>query len=98
MVVDDDDRVFVSDGKLGKVLVFNAKHQVQDQIKGLVDPVGMAIDKENRLLYVVDTQQDQVLVYDADTLKPMRKIGTAGKKHTLNRPGRIRFAHRRRAR
>ena len=87
VVVDDDDRVFVSDGKLGKVLVFNAKHQVQDQIKGLVDPVGMAIDKENRLLYVVDTQQDQVFVYDADTLKPIRKIGTAGKKHTLSAPG-----------
>ena len=87
VVVDDDDRVFVSDGKLGKVLVFNAKHQVQDQIKGLVDPVGMAIDKENRLLYVVDTQQDQVFVYDADTLKLIRKIGTAGKKHTLTGPG-----------
>ncbi len=87
VVVDDDDRVFVSDGKLGKVLVFNAKHQVQDQIKGLVDPVGLALDKENRLLYVVDTQQDQVLVYDADTLKPLRKIGTAGKKHTLSTPG-----------
>jgi DNA-binding beta-propeller fold protein YncE len=87
VVVDDDDRVFVSDGKLGKVLVFNSKHQVQDQIKGLVDPVGLALDKENRLLYVVDTQQDQVLVYDADTLKPLRKIGTSGKKHTLTTPG-----------
>ncbi len=87
LAVDDDGRIFVSDGKLGKVLVFDAKHQVEDQIKGLVDPVGLAIDKENRLLYVVDTQQDQVLVYDADTLKPIRKIGTAGKKHTLTTPG-----------
>ena len=87
VVVDDDDRIFVSDGKLGKVMVFDAKHQAQDQIKGLVDPVGLAIDKENRLLYVVDTQQDQVLVYDADSLKPLRKIGTGGKKHTLTTPG-----------
>ncbi len=87
LAVDDDGRIFVSDGKLGKVLVINAKHQVEDQIKDLVDPVGLAIDKENRLLYVVDTQQDQVLVYDADTLKPIRKIGTAGKKHTLSTPG-----------
>jgi len=87
IAIDDNDRLFVSDGKLGKVLVFNAKHQVENQIKGLVDPVGLAIDKENRLLYVVDTQQDQVLVYDADTLKPLRRIGTGGKKHTLSTPG-----------
>ena len=87
LAVDDDGRIFVSDGKLGKVLVINAKHKVEDQIKDLVDPVGLAIDKENRLLYVVDTQQDQVLVYDADTLKPIRKIGTGGKKHTLSTPG-----------
>ena len=87
VAVDDTGRIFVSDGKLGKVLVFNAKHQAEDQIKGFVDPVGLAIDKENRLLYVVDTQQDQVLVYDADNLKPLRKIGTGGKKHTLTTPG-----------
>jgi len=88
VAVDDSDRIFVSDGKLGKVLVFNAKHQVEAQIReGLVDPVGLAIDKENRLLYVVDTQLDQVLVYDADSLKPLRKIGTTGKKHTLTTPG-----------
>ncbi len=88
VAVDDNDRIFISDGKLGKVLIFNAKHQVEAQIReGLVDPVGLAIDKENRLLYVVDTQQDQVMVYDADTLKLIRKIGTGGKKHTLTTPG-----------
>ncbi len=87
VAVDDDGRIFVSDGKLAKVLIFDAQHKIVDQIKGFVDPVGLAIDKENRLLYVVDTQQDQVLVFDADTLKPVRKIGTAGKKHTLTTPG-----------
>jgi DNA-binding beta-propeller fold protein YncE len=87
VAVDDSGRIFVSDGKQGKVLIFNAKHQVEDQIKGLVDPVGLAIDNDNRLLYVVDTQQDAVFVYDADTLKPLRKIGTPGKKHTLTGPG-----------
>ena len=30
---------------------------------------------------------DQVLVYDADTFKLLRKIGTAGKDHTLTDPG-----------
>ena len=84
LAIDDDDRLFVSDGKLRRVLIFNAKHEVVDQIdKGLIDPVGLAIDKENRFLYIVDTQQDQVLVYDADSLKLLRKIGTAGKNHFL---------------
>jgi DNA-binding beta-propeller fold protein YncE len=54
---------------------------------GLVDPVGLAIDTTNRFLYVVDTQQDQVLVYDADTEKLLRRIGTGGKNHFLTTPG-----------
>ena len=70
VAIDDDDRIFVTDGKLHRVLILNAKHEAVDQIKeGLVDPVGIAVDTENRLLYVADTQLDQVLVFDADTLK-----------------------------
>jgi DNA-binding beta-propeller fold protein YncE len=88
LAIDDGDRLFVSDGKMHRVLVFNPKHEVEGQIvDNLVDPVGLAIDNENRFLYVVDEQQDQVFVYDADTLKPLRRIGTAGKKHTLTTPG-----------
>jgi DNA-binding beta-propeller fold protein YncE len=88
LAIDDDDRLFVSDGKLHHVLVFSPKHEMQDQItEGLVDPVGLAIDTTNRFLYVVDTQQDQVIVYDADTLKLLRRIGTGGKNHTLTSQG-----------
>ncbi len=88
IAVDDNDRIFVSDGKLAKVLVFDANRKIEAQInEGLVDPLGLAIDTERRLLYVVDTKQDVVLVYDADSLKPLRKIGTPGKKHTLTGPG-----------
>jgi DNA-binding beta-propeller fold protein YncE len=88
LAIDDDDRLFVSDGKLHHVLIFNAKHEVESQItEGLQDPVGLAIDTENRFLYVVDTQQDQVLVYDADTLKLLRRMGTGGKNHYLTSPG-----------
>jgi DNA-binding beta-propeller fold protein YncE len=88
LAIDDDDRLFVSDGKMHRVLIFNTKHEVESQItEGLVDPVGIAIDTENRFLYVVDTQQDQVIVYDADTLKLLRRIGTGGKNHYLTTPG-----------
>jgi DNA-binding beta-propeller fold protein YncE len=88
VAIDDDDRVFVSDGKFHKVLIFNPQHQVDGQITaGLVDPVGLAIDTENRFLYVVDTQQDQVIVYDADSLKLLRRIGTGGRDHELTTPG-----------
>ncbi len=88
LAIDDDDRLFVSDGKLHRVLVFNSKHEVVNQIdKEIVDPVGLAIDSENRFLYVVDTQQDQVIVFDADTMKLIRKMGTTGKNHWLTTPG-----------
>ncbi len=88
LAIDDDDRLFVTDGKLRRVLVFDKKNAIVDQIKdGLIDPVGIAIDTENRQLYVVDTQADQVVVYDADSLKEKRRIGTGGKKHELTTPG-----------
>jgi len=95
LAVDDDDRLFVSDGALHRVLVFNSKRQGEKVsyegagviTEGLQDPVGLAIDTENRLVYVVDTQQDQVIVYDADSLKLLRRIGTGGKNHWLTTPG-----------
>ena len=71
-----------------RVLIFTPKHELEGQItEGLVDPVGIALDKENRFLYVVDTQQDQVIVFDADTHKLLRRIGTGGKNHYLTSPG-----------
>jgi sugar lactone lactonase YvrE len=88
LAMDDNDRLFVSDPGLRHVLVFNAKHLPEDVITdGLVEPGGLAIDTENRLLYVADVDQDQVLVYDADTLKLKRRIGTGGHKHELTTPG-----------
>jgi sugar lactone lactonase YvrE len=88
LAFDDDDRLFVTDGKMHRVLAFDKNNKVVDLIKdGLIDPVGIAINTENRQLYVVDTQADQVVVFDADTLKEKRRIGTGGKNHTLNTPG-----------
>jgi sugar lactone lactonase YvrE len=88
LAMDDGDRLFVSDPGLHHVLVLDSTHKAVDVITdGMVDPSGLAIDKENRLLYVADVELDQVLVYDADTFKLKRKIGTTGHKHELTSPG-----------
>jgi len=88
LAMDDDDRLFVSDPGLRHVLVFNKDHKAEDVItEGMVDPGGMAIDTQNRLLYVADVELDQILVYDADTYKLIRKIGTTGHHHELTSPG-----------
>ncbi len=89
LVIDDGDRLFVSDGQYNHVLVFNPEHKLEGQFgEGVMnDPAGLAIDEENRFLYVANTGTDQVLVFDADTFKLLRKIGTAGKNRTLTDPG-----------
>ena len=89
LAMDDNDRLFVTDLKLRHVLVFNANHVVEGSFGSdvLVSPAGIALDTANRFVYVVDTQQDQVLVFDADDYKLLRRIGTGGKKHTLTGPG-----------
>jgi len=89
LAIDDSDRLFISDGQYNHVLVFNSKHKLEGVFgEGvMIDPNGLAIDEQNRFLYVANTGSDQVLVYDADTFKLLRKIGTAGKNRTLTTPG-----------
>src|SRR5271157_1709430 len=89
LAIDDTDRLFVSDDQSHKVIVINPQHQEESSFGAdvLVRPGGMAIDMENRFLYVVDTESDVVDVFDADSYKLLRKIGTPGKKHLLTDPG-----------
>lgn len=89
IAIDDNDQLFVTDGFNHHVLVFGADHKLKLRFgdANLKDPCGIAIDSENRFLYVADTELDQVLVFDADTYKLLRKIGTTGKQHTLTTPG-----------
>lgn len=88
LAMDDSDRLFVADSEAHHVLVFNPQHHLEAAIsEGMSNPVGLAIDTENRFLYVADVDLDQILVYDADTFKLLRKIGTTGKDHTLTTPG-----------
>jgi sugar lactone lactonase YvrE len=89
LTIDDADRLFVSDTKFHRIMVFDRNRKIEGAITegGLIDPGGMAVDNENRFLYVADAGRDQVMVYDADKLNLIRTIGTAGKNHTLTEPG-----------
>jgi len=89
LALDDDDRLFVSDAKLHHVLVFDAKHQQEAVVGGdvLVRPGGVAIDRENRFLYVADTGNDVIDVFDADSFKLLRQLGKPSRKHEQSDPG-----------
>jgi DNA-binding beta-propeller fold protein YncE len=86
---DDTGRLFVTEVRSHQVIVLNTQHQpIAEFGTGvLMSPGGIAIDEVNGLVYVVDTQQDQVLVFDSAKYALLRRMGTAGKKHTLTSPG-----------
>jgi DNA-binding beta-propeller fold protein YncE len=89
LALDDDDRLFATDLRQRHVLVFNPKHE-QIAVFGadvLVRPSGIAIDRENRFVYVVDTGNDVVDVFDADSYKLLRRIGKPSLKHEQTDPG-----------
>ena len=55
VAIDDSDKLFVSDGQANCVLVFDKRHHLETTIReGLVTPNGLALDVENRFLYVAD--------------------------------------------
>jgi len=89
LAIDDNDRIFVTDLKARHVLVLNPKHEPEGVFGSdvLVRPGGVAIDKENRFAYVVDSGNDVVDVFDADNYKLLRQIGKPSHKHESTDPG-----------
>jgi len=89
LALDDTDRLFVSDAKMRHIVVFNRKHEQEAQFGTdvLVRPGGIAIDNENRFLYVADSGNDVIDVFDADTYKYLRQIGKPSHKHEQTDPG-----------
>jgi len=89
LALDDDDRLFVADTSLRHVVVFSPQHQQEATFGGevLVRPSGVALDRENRFVYVADTGNDVVDVFDADSYKFLRQIGKPSRKHDQADPG-----------
>lgn len=89
LTLDDADTLFVSDSLLRHVVVFDKQHHAQASIsEGMASPAGLAVDSENRFLYVADSDLDQVLVYNADPpYQLLRTLGKPGTKHEATTPG-----------
>ena len=79
VIVDTDGNLYVADTKLGKIVVFDARHRFSHFIGDgeLEGPVGMAFDPMEKRLYVVDTQKHQVKVFTKDG-QLLQTIGRRG--------------------
>ena len=89
LAIDDADRLFAVDSGLHHVTVFDADGKLvnifgDDQ---LGHPGGVAVDNENRFVYVVDTEKENVAVFDADSFQYLRSIGGHAKNVGDEDPG-----------
>lgn len=78
VAVDDADRLFVVDSRQRLVSAFSPSWELEASFgqDKLERPVGLAIDNENRFLYVVDAQAHRLAVFDADTFAFLRFLGS----------------------
>ncbi|MFQ5585959.1 MAG: 6-bladed beta-propeller [Thermodesulfobacteriota bacterium] len=80
VAVDGDDNIYVADSELDKVFVLNRKGRFLFSIEERLDrPAGIAIDKDERRLYVVNTWGHNVTVYDIVKGDFLFSIGERGK-------------------
>jgi DNA-binding beta-propeller fold protein YncE len=60
------DRIFVADSALGKVFILDHKGVLLTTISGLQRPTGLAFDATSNRLYVADTMEHRIAVFDVN--------------------------------
>lgn len=89
LAIDDDDRLFVTDGDLGLVTCLSAEGVPLAQFgrAELDRPTGIALDQKRNRLYVSDTKAHRIAVFDSETFEFQRYIG---RKSAAREPGTFR--------
>ncbi|SJZ49614.1 6-bladed beta-propeller [Selenihalanaerobacter shriftii] len=87
-VVVDDKRIFVSDSAQQEVLVFSNDGELIKRLgtDKLKRPTGLGVNREKNQLYIVDTIENKVYIYDTETYKLIKIFGKRGVK-----PGRFNY-------
>jgi DNA-binding beta-propeller fold protein YncE len=87
VAVDDQDNIYVTDSRAGKVFVFDPQGKTRyvfGSLKGgegfFKRPTGISIDAETHRVYVTDTLRDKVYILDADG-RVLRSFGKHGGKN-----------------
>ena len=81
VAIDDADRVFVADATLNRVFGYSPDGELALAIghEGeLESPSGLALDRQQHLLYVADAKKHQVFCYSAADGRLIRTIGKRG--------------------
>jgi DNA-binding beta-propeller fold protein YncE len=82
VATDDKGRIFVSDSQTDKVTVLDKAGAVETTLEPKIpfkQPTGVATDITRKKLYVTDTHNHSIVVFDLDTLKYIKTIGKRGK-------------------
>lgn len=79
---DKSGRLFISDSANDNVMVFDKSMKSAGALlpdAPFKQPVGIAVDSERKRIYVVDTHEHHVVVFDLETLKQISVIGGRGR-------------------
>jgi DNA-binding beta-propeller fold protein YncE len=86
VAVDEGDNIYVTDSMARKVFVYNAKGKYQYAFDAGTRPTGIALGSGGKLLYVVDTGEHVVDVYDLKGKKVKTFGGWGSESGSFNHP------------